>query len=67
LGASGAVIDCGLLLFRGQVICDGLVHLSAQLGPNYRSSFKESLAACRAQGRLYRDRLLPASLDQQKQ
>ena len=59
LGSSGAVISCGLLVFQGQVICDGLVGFDAWLGPNYRSSFKEQLAACRAQGALYRDRLLP--------
>lgn len=59
LGSSGAVISCGLLVFQGQVICDGLVGFSAWLGPNYRTSFKEQLAACRAQGALYRDRLLP--------
>ena len=59
LGSSGAVISCGLLVFQGQVICDGLVSFDAWLGPNYRTSFKEQLAACRAQGALYRDRLLP--------
>lgn len=59
LGSSGAVISCGLLVFQGQVICDGLVGFGAWLGPNYRISFKEQLAACRAQGALYRDRLLP--------
>ena len=36
-----------------------LVGFGAWLGPNYRTSFKEQLAACRAQGALYRDRLLP--------
>jgi hypothetical protein len=61
LGSSGAVLSCGLLVFQGQVICDGLVRFVAWLGPNYRSSFKEELAACRAQGRLYRDRLLPST------
>ncbi len=66
LGVSSAVIECGLLEFQGQIICDGLLRLHAELGPNYRRSFKEALAACRAQGRLYRDRLLPAGLDQQK-
>ena len=61
-GNSGAVISCGLLVYREQVICDGLVRFIAWLGPNYRSSFKEQLADCRAQGRLYRDRLLPETL-----
>lgn len=60
-GSSGAVLSCGLLVFQGQVICDGLVRFVAWLGPNYRSSFKEQLAACRAQGRLYRDHLLPST------
>ena len=58
-GRSGAVLSCGLLVYRGQLICDGLVRFVAWLGPNYRSSFKEQLADCRAQGQLYRDRLLP--------
>ena len=58
-GHSGAVISCGLLVYQGQGICDGLVRFVAWLGPNYRIGFKEQLAACRAQGRLYRDRLLP--------
>ena len=60
-GSSGAVLSCGLLVFQGQVICDGLVRFVAWLGPNYRSSFKEQLAACRAQGRLYRDHLQPST------
>ena len=57
-GSSGAVISCGLLVFQGQVICDGLVSF-ALAGAKLPTNFKEQLAACRAQGALYRDRLLP--------
>ena len=61
-GSSGAVISCGLLVYQGQVVSDGLVRFVAWLGPGYRGSLKEQLADCRSQGQLYRDRLLPAKL-----
>lgn len=59
LGDSGAIIQCGLLLYRGQVITDGLVGFAAWIGPNYRRSFNERLRQLRANGQLYGDRVLP--------
>ena len=60
MGDSGAIIEAGLLVFHGQIICDGLVSLGAWLGANYRSEFNATLAEYRANGQFFRDRLLPA-------
>ena len=59
-GEASAVITCGLLVYEGQVICDGLVGFVAWIGPNYRRDFNTLLSDLRAKGRFYRDRLLPA-------
>ena len=59
-GEAGAVISCGLLVYQGQVICDGLVGFIAWIGPNYCREFNALLSELRATGRFYRDRILPA-------
>ena len=60
VGGSGAIVQCGLLVFRGQVISDGLLSFDAWIGQNYKRSFNEKVADLREGGLFYRDRLLPA-------
>ena len=60
LGDSGAIIEAGLLVFHGQIICDDLISLGAWVGKEYRSEFNATLAEYRTQGLFFRDRLLPA-------
>jgi hypothetical protein len=53
VGGSGAMIETGLLPYKGSIVCDGLVSSVVWLGPSYRRSFNEALASIRAAGAFY--------------
>lgn len=59
VGDSGAIIETGLLEYRGQIVCDDLIALAAWLGPQHRAGFNAQLRELRAEGRFHRGRLLP--------
>jgi hypothetical protein len=52
-GASGVVVETGIVRYRGRFVCDGLATPIAMLGRNYRASFNESFRALKAQGRYH--------------
>jgi hypothetical protein len=59
LGGSGALVETGLLLFDGHIVCDGLISPLAWIGPSYKRSFNEALSNIRSAGNFYTDRLIP--------
>jgi hypothetical protein len=59
LGGSGALVETGLLIFDGHIVCDGLISPLAWIGPSYKRSFNEALANIRSAGNFYTDRLVP--------
>jgi hypothetical protein len=61
LGGSGALVETGLLLYDGHVVCDGLISPLAWIGPSYKRSFNEALSNIRSAGNFYTDRLIPDS------
>jgi hypothetical protein len=65
LGGSGALVETGLLLYDGHIVCDGLISPLAWIGPSYKRSFNEALSNIRSAGNFYTDRLVPKS-DQEK-
>lgn len=54
LGRSGIYLETGVVEYAGRYVCDGLFRSLADLGPNYRQSFKESYDAIREAGRFQR-------------
>jgi hypothetical protein len=52
-GASGVVIETGIVRFTGRFVCDGLVTRIVHLGPNYRKSYSRVYSAAKAEGRFY--------------
>lgn len=58
LGGSGALVETGLLLYEGRVVCDGLISPLAWIGPSYKRSFNEALSNIRSAGNFYIDRLI---------
>ncbi|MGO9945587.1 MAG: hypothetical protein ACLPWG_01900 [Steroidobacteraceae bacterium] len=61
LGGSGALVETGLLLYDGRIVCDGLISPLAWIGPSYKRSFNEALSNIRSSGNFYTDRLMPRS------
>jgi hypothetical protein len=61
LGGSGALVETGLLLYDGRIVCDGLVSPLAWIGPSYKRDFNEALSKIRAVGQFYTDHLVPRS------
>ncbi len=51
VGATGVVIETGVVRYRGHYVCDGLVSRVVHLGPNYRKSFLVTYQNLRLQGR----------------
>jgi hypothetical protein len=41
VGASGVMIETGLVRYRGRFVCDGLVSRLVHLGPAYRTSYAD--------------------------
>ncbi len=58
LGGSGALVETGLLLYDGRIVCDGLISPLAWIGPSYKRSFNEALSDIRSAGNFYTDRLI---------
>ncbi len=61
LGGSGALVETGLLLYDGHIVCDGLLSPLAWIGPSYKRSFNDALSNIRSAGNFYTDRLIPNS------
>jgi hypothetical protein len=59
LGGSGALVETGLLLYDGRIVCDGLISPLAWIGPTYKRDFNEALSRLRAAGQFYTDHLVP--------
>ena len=51
VGASGVMIETGLVRYRGKFVCDGLVSRLVHLGPGYRKSYDAVYRDLRTQGR----------------
>jgi len=64
LGGSGALVETGLLLYDGRIICDGLISPLSWIGPAHKKDFNEALSKIRA-GRFYTDHLVPRSEQEQ--
>jgi hypothetical protein len=64
-GGAGALVETGLLLYEGHIVCDGLISSLAWPGASYKRSFNEALSNIRSAGNFYTDRLVPRS-DQEK-
>jgi hypothetical protein len=65
LGGSGVLVETGLLLYDGRIVCDGLISPLAWIGPSYKRSFNEALSDIRSVGNFYTDRLAPRSEQEQ--
>ncbi len=50
IGGSGALVETGLVHYRGHYVCDGLVSSVVWLGRNYRKDLALTLAEIRARG-----------------
>jgi hypothetical protein len=61
VGGAGALIETGLLLYDGHIVCDGLISSLVWIGPSYRRSYNEALSNIRSAGNFYTDRLVPRS------
>ncbi len=61
LGGSGALVETGLLLYDGHIVCDGLIYPLAWIGLSYKRSFNKALSNIRSAGNFYTDRLIPRS------
>ena len=61
VGGAGALIETGLLLFDGRIVCDGLISSLVWIGPSYRRSYNEALADIRSAANFYTDRLVSRS------
>lgn len=61
LGGAGALVETGLLLYEGRIVCDGLISSLTWIGPSYKRSFNEALSNIRSAGNFYTDRLIPRS------
>ena len=61
VGDAGALIETGLLLYDGHIVCDGLIFSLVWIGPSYRRSYNEALSNIRSAGNFYTDRLVPRS------
>jgi hypothetical protein len=61
LGGAGALVETGLLLYEGHIVCDGLISSLAWLGASYKRSFNEAFSNIRSAGNFYTDRLVPRS------
>ena len=51
VGATGVVIETGVVRYRGRFVCDGLVSRVVHLGSGYRRSFSATYRTLRATGR----------------
>lgn len=61
LGGAGALVETGLLLYEGRIVCDGLISSLTWIGPSYKRSFDKALSNIRSAGAFYTDRLAPRS------
>jgi len=55
VGASGVMIETGLVRYRGKFVCDGLVSRLVYLGPGYSKNYAAIYRDLRTQGRLQVD------------
>jgi hypothetical protein len=58
LGGAGALVETGLVLYEGRIVCDGLISSATWIGPSYKRSFNEALSKIRSAHNFYTDRLL---------
>lgn len=50
IGASGVVIETGVMRYKNRFVCDGLFSNVVWLGPNYMRSFRDVLTDLRSKG-----------------
>lgn len=48
LGGAGALVETGLVLYEGRIVCDGLISSVTWIGPSYKRSFNEALSNIRS-------------------
>jgi hypothetical protein len=53
IGGSGAIIETGLMRYRGRYVCDGIVTGVVWLGANYKRAFAELLAELKVRRAFY--------------
>jgi hypothetical protein len=63
LGGAGALVETGLLLYEGRIVCDGLISSLTWIGPSYKRSFNQAVSNIRSAGNFYTDRLIPTDLE----
>lgn len=52
-GASGVVLETGIVKYQGLFVCDGVVASPILLGPNYRKDFNAALTRIKRQGNFH--------------
>jgi hypothetical protein len=52
-GASGVVLETGIVKYKGLFVCDGIVASPIFLGPNYRKDFNAALTKIKRHGNFH--------------
>jgi len=52
VGGSAVAFNAGVVEYRGQYVCDGIIANQVWLGPNYKRQFNSLLAELKKQGRM---------------
>lgn len=53
VGGTGLLMEAGLVRYRGQYVCDGVISQTAWLGPGYKRSWNEKFRVLKASGQFY--------------
>ncbi len=53
VGGTGVIIETGLVPYRGQYVCDGVITQVVWLGPGYRRSWNETFKEIKASGQFH--------------
>lgn len=53
VGGTGVIIETGLVPYRGQYVCDGIISQAVWLGPGYRRSWSETFKEIKASGQFH--------------
>ena len=43
-GGAGCIITTGVMRYRGRYVCDGLIHYTSAIGPDYRKTFDDTVS-----------------------
>ena len=53
VGGTGLFMESGLVRYRGQYVCDGVILQTAWLGPGYKRSWNEKFKEIKASGQFH--------------